>query len=373
MLGNQPSRSTQKVNDYDLVIVGAGASGLFASGAALSFGLKTLLVDKGNNGNYIGGDCTNCACVPSKALRSISRQLSTQSSSIGTTTICKTELIAQARAHTFNTVRAVRKRESKENFANVTNLSLELVDSSRFVSENEMDLVPQRGSNKTIQRIRAKKFLIATGASPIVPANLKCDAEKTGIPIFTYRDILSPETNNSLWEELRRDAASPASILVVGGGPTALELSQALTRLKVNITLVAPTLLAAEDVSLQQAACKILRGAGVSLILGKRVVSVNRNKDVMLNDGTRVKTDVLVVCVGRNPAIASLQLDAASVAWDESSGILVNPSSLRSKTNARVFACGDCCSAVLGKDRKAAHAAWTGYHAIRNIALPRIL
>ena len=81
----------------------------------------------------------------------------------------------------------------------------------------------------------------------------------------------------------------------------------------------------------------------------------------------------MVVCMGRAPTVESLNLNAAVVAWDETYGVLVHPSSLCSRTNARVFACGDCCSAVSGKDRKAAHAAWTGYHAIRNIALPRIL
>ena len=52
----------------DLVIIGAGSSGFVASVAASLLGQKTALVEIGD---HLGGDCTNAACVPSKALRSI--------------------------------------------------------------------------------------------------------------------------------------------------------------------------------------------------------------------------------------------------------------------------------------------------------------
>jgi pyruvate/2-oxoglutarate dehydrogenase complex dihydrolipoamide dehydrogenase (E3) component len=73
-----------------MIILGAGAAGLFASGAASSLlGKKTALfelvsvipsssssssfLDSGGNLN-VGGDCSNAACVPSKAIRSMARQ-----------------------------------------------------------------------------------------------------------------------------------------------------------------------------------------------------------------------------------------------------------------------------------------------------------
>src|SRR5882672_5506883 len=49
---------------YDLVIIGAGAGGLIAAGFAVQLGAKVALVEK----NRIGGDCTWTGCVPSKAL-----------------------------------------------------------------------------------------------------------------------------------------------------------------------------------------------------------------------------------------------------------------------------------------------------------------
>src|SRR6266581_4578786 len=49
---------------YDLVIIGAGAGGLIAAGFAVQLGARVALVEK----NRIGGDCTWTGCVPSKAL-----------------------------------------------------------------------------------------------------------------------------------------------------------------------------------------------------------------------------------------------------------------------------------------------------------------
>ena len=56
---------------YDVVIIGAGAGGLFASGAAQLLGKRTVLIE---SGDHIGGDCTNSACVPSKAMRAAAGQ-----------------------------------------------------------------------------------------------------------------------------------------------------------------------------------------------------------------------------------------------------------------------------------------------------------
>src|SRR5258708_16968763 len=50
--------------NYDLVIIGAGAGGLIAAGFAVQLGAKVALVEK----DRIGGDCTWTGCVPSKAL-----------------------------------------------------------------------------------------------------------------------------------------------------------------------------------------------------------------------------------------------------------------------------------------------------------------
>jgi pyruvate/2-oxoglutarate dehydrogenase complex dihydrolipoamide dehydrogenase (E3) component len=50
--------------DYDLVVIGAGATGLGAARGARRAGRRVALVEA----DRPGGDCTHYGCVPSKAL-----------------------------------------------------------------------------------------------------------------------------------------------------------------------------------------------------------------------------------------------------------------------------------------------------------------
>src|SRR3989338_10126777 len=50
--------------DFDIVVVGGGAGGLFAASVANGLGAKACLIEK----KRLGGDCTWFGCMPSKAL-----------------------------------------------------------------------------------------------------------------------------------------------------------------------------------------------------------------------------------------------------------------------------------------------------------------
>ena len=55
---------------YDLVVIGAGVAGLLSVIVAKSLGKKALLIEK----HYMGGDCLNVGCFPSKALIACARK-----------------------------------------------------------------------------------------------------------------------------------------------------------------------------------------------------------------------------------------------------------------------------------------------------------
>ena len=50
--------------EFNLAVVGAGASGLSVTAVAAQLGLRVALIER----DRIGGDCLNFGCVPSKAL-----------------------------------------------------------------------------------------------------------------------------------------------------------------------------------------------------------------------------------------------------------------------------------------------------------------
>lgn len=372
--------------DYDLIIIGAGASGLFASGAASSLGSKTLLLDQADG--FVGGDCSNAACVPSKAARSVARMAKNDQSDSSSAA-----WLELAQQHSMDTVFAVRKREEPDGMTERNpNLDLMFVKDCRFVSPHSLELTPRNGSSIPWQSnssessssvpVSSKQFLIATGASPIVPKHLQKFAEEAGVPVFTYRTMLQPSSNNeteSIWSILQSsNTAEVKNLVVAGGGPSACELGQSLARLGrglLNVTIVAPEILPDYDVTLRRAAMKILTNDGITLYLRSRVTNITREQDLIaqveLDNGQReLPVDVLLLCLGRSPepSLSSLNLDAAGVKWNKTSGIEVYKSSLRSISASNVFACGDCCDQV--QERRAAHAAWTGFHAARNTILP---
>src|SRR5947209_2764912 len=49
---------------YNLVVIGAGTAGLVTAAGAAGLGAKVALIERA----FMGGDCLNFGCVPSKAL-----------------------------------------------------------------------------------------------------------------------------------------------------------------------------------------------------------------------------------------------------------------------------------------------------------------
>jgi pyruvate/2-oxoglutarate dehydrogenase complex dihydrolipoamide dehydrogenase (E3) component len=335
---------------YDVLILGSGAGGLFAAGAAQMLGQKTALIDRNDN---IGGDCTNSACVPSKALRSAASQGMN---------------LPRAREYMSDTVNLVLQREDPEGVEERNpNLDLLLVDSCHFISRSELEV---KLKNSTHLILHSSNFIISTGASPVVPTRLQQELDEAGIPLFTYRNMLSPERNSRLW------GGALERVVVVGGGASGCELAQSLARLQGlhEVHMVAPEILPTEDVRIRDAGLRILERAGVIYHRG-RLEHIARNGTLFFDNGQGLaNVDGVVLCIGRSPALnlESLKLENANVAWS-SKGVSVFPRSLRSKTNRRVYAVGDCSDAVPLRSRTATHAAWTAFHAVRNAILPALL
>lgn len=71
------------------------------------------------------------------------------------------------------------------------------------------------------RRISARRIVVATGSSPQIPAF----PGLADTPYLTNRDIFTLET-------------LPASLIVLGGGPIAVEMAQAFARLGSRVVLV---------------------------------------------------------------------------------------------------------------------------------------
>ena len=241
--------------DYDMIVIGAGASGMFAAGTSSSFGLRTLLIEKHDLDQdayfNVGGDCSNAACVPSKAVRCaaqvahLSEQASffSQSASLGRPGF---NFSPMSREHARNITDAVRNREAPERIASSPNLDIVFTPGVSFDSSRQLTLKNPYLFNSTYAgfiesnektskgvQIKAKKFIICTGASPSIPSSLKKSAKKIGLPVLTYRSIFQPDGEGLKSEELwnmKPSKGERKKVVIVGGGPTACEISQSLAR-----------------------------------------------------------------------------------------------------------------------------------------------
>jgi pyruvate/2-oxoglutarate dehydrogenase complex dihydrolipoamide dehydrogenase (E3) component len=192
--------------------------------------------------------------------------------------------------------------------------------------------------------IRARRFVIATGSSPLVPP----------VPGLDKVDYL---TNETIFEQTRK----PSHLIIIGGGPIGMELAQAHRRLGSEVTVVeAAVALGKDDPELAAIALERLRGEGIAIREQTRVVKVERRGRTGVRvhiegeaGASHIDGSHLLVAAGRAANVDGLGLDEAGIAHDRH-GIKVTDK-LRT-SNRRVYAIGDVAGGL-----QFTHVA--GYHA----------
>jgi pyruvate/2-oxoglutarate dehydrogenase complex dihydrolipoamide dehydrogenase (E3) component len=315
----------------DLCVVGAGAGGLSVAKAAAQLGVGVVLVEK----HRMGGDCLNYGCVPSKALIAAARraQLMRSAAPFGIVPVSPRVDLGAVHDHIQGVIAAIAPNDSVERF---TGLGVRVIQAAGHFITRDTLLAGD-------QRIKARRFVIATGSSPLVPPIPGLD----NVPYFTNETVFD---NRERLEHL----------VVIGGGPTGLELGQAFLRLGSRVTVIeAAKALGREDPELSDPVLRQLRAEGLEIrehATIERVGGGTRLVDVhLLEDGRTsvVQGTHVLVAAGRRPNISGLNLEAAAIAYDER-GIVVSKGLATS--NRRVYAIGDVTGAP-----QLAHVA--GYHA----------
>ncbi len=215
-------------------------------------------------------------------------------------------------------IRAVAPNDSAER---LTSLGVDVISGdARFVDADTVEA----GDHL----IKARRFIIATGSVPLVPPIQGLDR----VPFHTNETIF---TNQQRF----------AHLLVVGGGPVGLELAQAHRRLGSEVTVIeAGRALSREDPELRDCLLKALRAEGIRILENARVERIERFganiQAVFAMEGKSYSLEGtnLLLAIGRAPAIAGLNLEAAGIKFNDR-GIIVSKS-LRT-SNKKVYAIGD--------------------------------
>ncbi len=339
--------------DTDLCVIGGGAAALVIATAGAVLGVPVTIVEQRPlvepNGGAIARAALGAAARRAEAVR-------------------RAAAFGIAAAEPRVDFEAVRERVG----AVVAKIALD-VSAARLgalgaeVIAGEAHFVDANSLGVGERTIRARRFVIATEAKPIVPS----------IPGLAEVRYLSCETVLGL-------KAPPEHLLVLGAGRAGLEFAQAFRRLGSAVTVIeAARPLGAEDPEAAAFVLDALAREGVEI---RAVTEVHRIEKTpagvraVLAQGEQepaIEGSHVLVAVGREADIDGLGLEAAGIARDPA-GIRVDRN-LRT-TNKRVYAVG----AAAGADDGESVAAWQAGRVVRHalfripartqaVAVPRVV
>ena len=288
---------------FDLVIIGAGPAGEAATNKARERGASVAVIDR----DLFGGACPFFACMPSKSLLH--------------------SAAVHAAGGRYPWRRASRRRDwmiSREgrdypddakHYDDLAKVGAVAMRGTAWLDGPGRVVVSHDGVEHVVE---AGAVILAVGSSSKVPDLPGLDK----IPYWTNREATTAR-------EL------PDSLLVMGAGPTGVELAQAYARYGVPVTLVVPgaRILPRDHPRSSAAVAAGLTHAGVTIHTGARAVAAhagagaNGRHRFDLDDGSSVEAAAVLLAIGRTLPLEGLGLESVGV--DPSGGRLKPDDQLR--------------------------------------------
>ncbi len=290
---------------HDLIIIGTGPGGYVCAIRAAQLGLKVAVVEMRATH---GGTCLNVGCIPSKAL------------------LHATELLAETK-HSFANMGLTA--DTKVDFGQMMKFKQEAIDGNTkgidfLLKKNKVDVIRGNativgaGKVKVGETIHeAKSIVIATGSES---ANLK------GVAIDEKQIVTS--TGALVLEKI------PTTLTVIGAGVIGLELGSVYARLGSKVTVIEylDRILPGMDAEVAKNFQRLLERQGFgfklsSKVMGAKVSAAGVSLSVEPAAGGAaedIKSDVVLVAVGRVANTEGLGCEAAGVAKDQRGRVVVN-------------------------------------------------
>jgi pyruvate/2-oxoglutarate dehydrogenase complex dihydrolipoamide dehydrogenase (E3) component len=202
---NTPSGQNDKVEEYDLVILGGGTGGTVAAWTFASKGQRVAVIER----KYVGGSCPNIACLPSKNVIHSAKVASY---------FRRSEEFGIPKRNFAVDMRAVRERKRRM-VSHWNNVYLDnykksgaefILGSGRFVSRKTIETIFPDGRTR---RLSGRNVIINRGTR----------AARESVPGLNEAQPLTHI------EALELDQL-PEHLLVIGGGYVGLELAQTARR-----------------------------------------------------------------------------------------------------------------------------------------------
>jgi len=289
------------MEQYDVIVIGAGPGGYVSAIRAAQLGLKTAIIEK----QWMGGVCLNVGCIPSKALL--------QNAEVAHT--LRTE--AKTYGFSFDNLEldysAAVKRSRKVSQRLVSGIDFLMkknkIDVHRGAARlNTKDTVEVTAEDGSVTELHTKNIIIATGAHSIDISSWGIDGKK----VLTTTDAILQEKR-------------PASVIVIGGGAIGTESSTVWNSYGTDVTIVEilPHILPNEDPEAASVLAKEFKKRGITIMAGTKVESIEKTDTgvkVTVSNGNGdqiLEAEQALVAIGSLPNSTGLGLRRLGVKRDK--------------------------------------------------------
>ncbi len=240
--------------DYDLAILGGGPGGYVAAIRGAQLGLKTCIVEK----DKLGGICLNWGCIPTKALLKNAEVYNTikNANKYG----IKVDNISVDFPAIVKRSRDVSNRLSKGiEFLMKKNKITHIHGMGKLTSKTTIETT----SGKKIEKVNAKKTIIATGAHPRTFPGMEIDGQK----VISSREAMMLD-------------APPKKMIIIGSGAIGCEFASYFNEFGTETHLVEmlDRVLPIEDADVSKEVTRNFKKFGIKIYTGTKVSSINKLK-----------------------------------------------------------------------------------------------
>lgn len=286
--------------NYDIIVIGSGPGGYVAAIRAAQLGFKTAVIER----ESLGGICLNWGCIPTKALLKSAEVFDylNHAAEYGITVEGgKADFPAIIKRS-----RGVADGMSKGiQFLMRKNKIDVIMGAATIKKGGKIDVKAADGSTKEYS---AKHTVLATGARSRELPNLKQDGEN----VIGYRQAMSLEKQ-------------PKSMVVVGSGAIGIEFAYFYNALGTKVTVVEylDRIVPVEDEDISKQMERSLKKAGIDILTGSEVTSVNKSGDLNkvtikgAKGNTTLDAEIVLSAVGITPNIENLGLEQVGVKTDK--------------------------------------------------------
>ncbi|MEU8344307.1 NAD(P)/FAD-dependent oxidoreductase [Spirillospora sp. NPDC048832] len=288
-----PIRRQGAMDEFDVVVLGAGPTGENLADRAHAGGLSVAVVEN----ELVGGECSYWACMPSKALLRPPAALANARRLPGA---------REAAGGTLDAAAVLRRRDE---------FAAHWKDGGQvdWLESAGLVLVRGRGRLDGVRRVivdtpdGGRRVLTARHAVAV------CTGTRAALPDLPGLAEVRPWTSR----EATSSSRVPGRLAVVGGGVVACEMATAWRALGSEVVQLVrgSRLMARMEPFAGELVTQGLRAAGVDVRFGTSVTGARRDGQVTLtlDGGETLTVDEVLFATGRKPATADLGLETVGL------------------------------------------------------------